>query len=353
MSKCKWFNRQVEFLGHLVSDAGLEKPKSFMDQVANFPRPKTKTELKRFLGLVNFQRKFVPNCSVIMKPLSQATGGKKSKKAPISWTPEMEKSFVDLKEAIQKSIALAFPDYSATAERLSLFTDASGYGVGACLAQLQNGEMRPIAYASMSFNEAQTNYSTLERELAAIRWALKTFRGFLLGVEFFVHTDHRPLVYLNNLHIVNARIARTLQELSEFNFVIRYTPGRQNAAADAMSRTPSAPPQVLSGKANNKIPDGLITIQNVPGGGDSMVSSLIIAAVHASLEVDVPDDPVALREALVDELIAYPDHYKMKQSRSTRRDLKLMKYPEQLMCCLLYTSPSPRDKRQSRMPSSA
>ena len=101
---------------------------------------------------------------------------------------------------------------------------------------MQNDSFRVIAYASVAFNETELKYSTLERELAAIRWSVKTFRPFIFGVEFVIHTDHRPLIHLYNLQIVNMRLARTLRELSEYNFIIKFTPGRANTAADALSR---------------------------------------------------------------------------------------------------------------------
>ena len=234
-AKCKWFCSEVEFLGHVVGRAGLKKPDTFVNEVKNFPRPTTKTQLRRFLGLLNFQRKFIPNCSLIMRPLSAATGGR-NKKGRIDWTQEMEQSFTHLKELMAKDVQLVFPDYSDDSGPLSVFTDASATGIGACLTQVQGGEQRVIAYASVAFNSAEVRYSTLERELAAIRWALRTFRPFIFGVEFVVYTDHRPLLHLYNLQIVNMRLARTFRELGEYNFTVKYTPGRDNVVADALSR---------------------------------------------------------------------------------------------------------------------
>lgn len=92
-----------------------------------------------------------------------------------------------------------------------------------------------IAYASMSFSLAEVQYSTIEQELVALRWDIKTFRPFLIGTEFVVHTDHQPLQYLHNMIIIDSRLARTLEDLANFNFIIRYTPGKDNAAADTLS----------------------------------------------------------------------------------------------------------------------
>jgi hypothetical protein len=329
--KCKWFCKEVEFLGHTVSPTGLAKPASYVAEIDDFPRPTTVTELRRFLGLVNFQRKFVRNCSLIMKPLSEATGGKKKKSFKVSWTPAMEEAFINLKTAMREALILAFPDYSAVAEPLSLFTDASGTGSGACLAQVQDGALRPIAFASISFNSAEVNYSTLDRELAAIRWGVKTFRPFLFGVDFLIHTDHMPLVHLYNMQIVNDRLARTLQELSQYTFVIRYTPGRDNLAADSLSRVNHNPlneETLIPGT----LPKGLLVTTLVPGGGDSLVLSLLSAGEYVDLRRPLPEDSTDLRKLLVGEMLKDPEHFMLKKSKGLTRQLKLMTHHGQLMC---------------------
>lgn len=217
LKKCQWFAEEVEFLGHIVSKSGLSKPARYVEAIDAFVQPTTVRELREFLGLVNFQRKFVPHCSTIMKPLSIHTGGRRTMK--LVWTEEMEDAFRKLKEEMKKNVTLTFPDYSDGSAPLELFTDASGRGVGACLMQQQKEVRKPIAYASMSFTRAERIYNTLERELAEIRWGVRTFCAFLFGVDFIVHTDHQPLVYLNNMQIVNARLARTLQDLSDFSLL--------------------------------------------------------------------------------------------------------------------------------------
>lgn len=114
-----------------------------------------------------------------------------------------------------------------------MWVDASATGAGDYLAQEQDGSHRVIGFTSMSFTNTQLNYSTLEKELTALRWGVKTFKPFLYGIEFLLYTDHQPLVYLHNMRLVCSRLARTLEELSEFAFEIRYTPGHLNTAADA------------------------------------------------------------------------------------------------------------------------
>ena len=133
-----------------------------------------------------------------------------------------------LKRAMEEDIELSYPDYSSDAEELEVSCDASYFGAGACLTQRQNGITRVIGYASTTFNRAQQNYSTVEKELEAIRWAVQIFRSSIMGVRFVLFTDHRPLVYMSNMSKVNSRIMRTLNELSEFDFEVRYRPGKEN-----------------------------------------------------------------------------------------------------------------------------
>jgi len=181
ISKCEFFQSEVAFLGHVIGVDGLRKSPEYIEKVANYPKPTTTTELRQFLGLVNFQCKFVENCSVIAKPLSEKTGGAKKKK--VEWTEDMNRAYEILKEKLVEDVTLSFPDYGHGSERMELFVDASGIGAGGCLVQKQEGKYRTIAYASVTFNAAQTRYSTIERELTAIRWGVKAFRPFIYTLD--------------------------------------------------------------------------------------------------------------------------------------------------------------------------
>ena len=123
----------------------------------------------------------------------------------------MSDSFEKLKGEMMKDVELAYPDYTDVASKLELWVDASAYGSGSYLAQQQNGVHRIISFASMTFTQTQLNYSTLECEPTALRWGIKTFRPFLYGISFIMHTDHQPLVHLHNMKIVCSRLARLLR----------------------------------------------------------------------------------------------------------------------------------------------
>jgi hypothetical protein len=197
VQKCQFFQQQVTFLGHLLSREGIKKSPDFTKKISDYSKPKTVSELRQFLGLLNFLRKFVHNCSVISKPVSALIGG--PKKQVLVWTDEMSASFEQLKEALLEDVCLSFPDYSEGASKLELFVDASSVGAGACLVRSQNGQYHTIGYDFMTFSPAQTRYSTIERELVAIRWGVQAFRAFVYDVSFLLYTDHKPLLYLHNM----------------------------------------------------------------------------------------------------------------------------------------------------------
>ena len=328
LSKCDWVKTEVEFLGHVVSKSGVRKTPSYVEKALNYPRPKTVGELREFLGFINFQRKFLPNCSVIQKPLSAFTSG--NKKRVLDWTPEMDVAFETLRRDIAAEIELAYPDYSEGSNKLEIWVDASDTGAGAYLAQKQNGEHRVIGFASMSFTQTQLNYYTLERELAAIRWGVKTFRPMLLGVEFILYTDHMPLIHLHNLKMVSSRLARTVEELAEYNFEINYVAGHLNSAADALSRLSNDTPLPDVNKCSSHLPDGLVIDgQPAPGGGDSLFVSLFKVLTTSGI-CRLPDTVDGLRVQLVSDLLDQPAKYQLKLDRDSRRMLKVSMTPGQL-----------------------
>ena len=323
--KCCWFREEVQFLGHMISSRGMKKTTEFMNKIKSYRRPENTRELREFLGLVNYQRKFIPGCSEIAKPLSGLTGGDRNKK--LVWTEEMEESFESLKREAAKEIELTYPDYRENAEPMELSVDASGVGAGACLAQRQEGEYKIIEYASMTFSGAQKRYSTTERELAALRWGVKTFKSYLYGVPFVIYTDHRPLLYLQNMKLVDSRLARTLEDLSDFAFTIKFRPGVENTAADKLSRMP-----VIDGEREDEmdprwLPDGLVVNEKVEGGGDSLFQSLSFILWEIKKMKRSAEE---LREELVSELLSDPKKYGLKVDKFMKKELKAMKFSGQL-----------------------
>ena len=328
VKKCEFFKEEVNFLGQILSNKGIRKSPDYIKKVTEFEDPTTVKELRQFLGLVNFQRKFINKCSEITKPLSMITGGNNKEK--IDWTEERKMAFNRLKEEIRKDVILSYPDYSQDAEELELFVDASGIGAGGILMQRQGGDNKVIGYGSMCFSSTQRNYSTIERELCAIRWGCEHFKPFIYGISFKLYTDHKPLTFMRNMSLHSSRIARTLEELSEYNFSIKYLPGSDNIAADFLSRMNSNTTD--EHEEREGLPKEFKIIEKIEGGGNSMFKALIVAIQYEydGELVNVPDDHLMLRKAIFEEIIDNMGRYKIPVNKMEKRKLKMMSNNDQL-----------------------
>ena len=328
VQKCEMFKTEVTFLGHVINGEGIRKSPEYIEKVLEVQKPQTVKEMRKFLGLINFQRKFVKDCSLLTKSLTVWTVGSRGKR--IIWSDEMEQAFKDLKEQVAEDVMLTYPDYSSEARKMELYVDASGSGCGACLMQPRDGEYKVIAYGSMTFSDTERRYNATDRELAALRWGINSFRCFLAGVPFILITDHKPLVYLNNMSSGNSRLMRTLAEMAEFDFEVRYRPGVDNEAADFLSRMHDRD-EVMEQEINDPkyLPRELKKICDVPGGGDSMFESLLITMKEAK-ENDgyvgaIPDSHEEMRVKLVEELSKHGKEYNLNNGKQLRQKLKLMR----------------------------
>ena len=225
---------------------------------------------------------------------------------------------------------LTYPDYKADAEKLQLYVDASSTGSGGCLLQWQKGENRVIGFGSMCFSKTQRGYSTIERELAAIRWGCEHFKPFISGIEFELFTDHKPLIYMKNMSVHSSRVQRTMEELSEFNFKIRYIPGKLNDAADILSRIRAG--QIEDNGSDEGLPKELKVNDKVDGGGDSMFQALLIAMGYVMDDDDIPESHLHMRKEVITELMGNIKKYKLINNKQERNKLKLMLNEGQLPC---------------------
>jgi transposase InsO family protein len=230
-SKCVLFQEQVQFLGHVVSKDGVQCDPAKIDAVKTWPRPENKSEVKSFLGLIGYYRRFVPNFSLKAYPLNFLTRSK----SKFKWDERCEDSFNILKECLISAPILAFPNESDT---FVLDTDASGESVGAVLSQIQSGEERVIAYASKTLNKSQQNYCTTKRELLAVVSFVRLFRHYLTGRKFILRTDHAPLLWLKNFKDPEGMYARWITILENFDFESQYRAGYKHRNADGLSRIP-------------------------------------------------------------------------------------------------------------------
>ena len=238
--KCALFQKQVRFLGHLVNAEGVRPDPEKTSAVQQWKTPSTVHQVRSFLGFVGYYRRFIGGFAKIARPLNTllqntAKYGKK-KNAPIEWTSECQTAFDTLKQKLTQSPVLAFADFSLP---FRLYTDASLAGLGAVLSQIQQGREYVIAYASRSLHPAEkndSNYSAFKLELVALKWAItEKFRDFLWGAKFTVFTDHQPLLHLKTARL-RAVEQRWISQLENYDFDLRYRPGRENTNADALSR---------------------------------------------------------------------------------------------------------------------
>eukprot|EP00112_Aurelia_sp_Birch-Aquarium-sp1_P008584 Seg1949.8 transcript_id=Seg1949.8/GoldUCD/mRNA.D3Y31 product="Retrovirus-related Pol polyprotein from transposon 17.6" protein_id=Seg1949.8/GoldUCD/D3Y31 len=231
--KCTFCAPQVKYLGHVASKDGLRPDKSKVSAVQSFPLPQDLTQLRSFLGLIGYYRRFIQDFSLHAEPLYRLS----KKNVPYVWGPEQEKAFSYMKKALTSSPVLQFPDFN-----LPFFvqSDASDKGFGAILGQIRNGSEVVVAYASKAITRNEANWSTLEKEAFTIIWSIKYFRHYLYGRLFTIYTDHNPLKWLFTLKSPEGRLARWTETSKAYDFKIEYRPGRSNANAHALSRMPIA-----------------------------------------------------------------------------------------------------------------
>lgn len=226
-SKCNFLCKEIVFLGHKITSEGIKPDDEKIRAVKEFPVPKNHKDVKSFLGLLSYYRKFISNLSNLAEPINRLL--KKGQK--FEWSVKCQQSFDELKSLLMSSPILQYPDFS---KKFVITTDASNVAIGAVLSN--EDKNLPIAYASRILNAAERRYSTVERELLAIVWAIKHFKPYIYGREFLVHSDHKPLVYLFNLTNSSDRLMRWRLLLEEYDFKVVYKPGKQNVVADALSR---------------------------------------------------------------------------------------------------------------------
>ncbi|UYV65155.1 K02A2.6-like [Cordylochernes scorpioides] len=229
--KCRFGSREIKVLGHLVTESGIRPDPDKIEAITNFPTPKTAHEVRSFMGLCSYYRRFVKDFANKAKPLHDLLRNN----VKFFWSNEQEQSFQILKSALTTDPVLGH--FKEDAETL-VHTDASGYGVGAVLTQLVEGKEKPIAYASRTLNAAERNYSTTERECLAVVWAIYKFRPYLFGKHFTVVSDHHSLCWLANVKDPSGRLARWALRLQEFDISIVYKNGKRHQDADCLSRSP-------------------------------------------------------------------------------------------------------------------
>lgn len=254
--KCQLFKEKLRYLGHIISKEGMAPDDEKINAITNWPKPKTDTELRGFLGLAGYYRRFVPQFAQLASPLHNLLKGRgatkrgkyKKKNQPLgigAWDSSCDKAFNELKSKLTEAPILGHPDFK---QPYILEIDASLSGLGAVLSQDQGDRRVVLCYASRALRENEKNmrnYSSMKLELLALKWAVtEKFRDLLIASQFTVYTDNNPLSYINTSARLGATETRWVAELAQFNFDIKYRSGKSNSNADALSRKSKHTPEV-------------------------------------------------------------------------------------------------------------
>jgi hypothetical protein len=231
IGKCEFFKQSLTFLGHIVSRDGISACPDKVKAVKEFPVPGNVRELRSFLGLANYYRRFIKEYSKITSSLTRLL----QKNVEYRWTVECQCTFDELKEKLTQAPVLAFPDYDLP---FILTTDACDVGIGGVLSQVLDGVEKPVLFLSKTLNEHEKHYATTHKECLAIVWCIKQCEHYLLGKKFTIRTDHHALKWLMSVKDSNGKLMRWALTLMEFEFEIQHVKGKTNFVADALSRAP-------------------------------------------------------------------------------------------------------------------
>ena len=230
LAKTTFCSALVTYLGHEVGRGHIRPKSANVDAILSYPTPDTKKSLMRFLGMAGFYRRYCPNFSKVVAPLTRLTSGK----VAFEWIEECQDAFNYLKNYLSHDPVLVAPDFTRP---FILQTDASDVAVGAVLLQETDGVIRPVAYHSAKFSKHQKSYSTIEKELLAIVSAIKKFECYVYGQQgLVVYTDHNPITFLNRNKFSNQRLLRWSLFLQTYDIQIRHIKEVENKIADALSR---------------------------------------------------------------------------------------------------------------------
>ncbi|PIK41495.1 Retrovirus-related Pol polyprotein from transposon [Apostichopus japonicus] len=230
--KCQLFKQSVTYLGHIVSKDGVGTDPEKVKAVKEWPRPQNLSEVRSFVGLCGYYRRFIRGFAQIALPLFKLT----EKKQKFDWNQDCETAFSGLKTALTTAPVLSYP--MSSGQDFILDTDASDFATGSVLSQIQDGNEKPIAYFSKTMSKQERRYCITRKELLAVVQSVKHFHHYLYGTRFLIRTDHAALKWLMSFKHPEGQTARWLEILGTYTFEISHRPGRFHGNADGLSRRP-------------------------------------------------------------------------------------------------------------------
>ena len=241
-AKCEFSRDSVKFLGHMVDKDGIQADPGKTSAILKMEAPRNVSEVRRFMGMVNQLGKFSHRLTELSQPLREFFSTKRS----WMWGPDQERAFSQIKLELTRPTVLALYN---PCESIKVSADASSFGLGAVLLQRSDDTWRPVAYASRSMTETERRYTQIEKEALAVTWACEKFADYILGRNFHIESDHKPLITLLSSKHLDRLPPRVLQfrlRLARFSYTIEHVPGKLLYTADTLSRAPASPAGVNS-----------------------------------------------------------------------------------------------------------
>uniref|UniRef100_A0A3B3HM86 Gypsy retrotransposon integrase-like protein 1 n=1 Tax=Oryzias latipes TaxID=8090 RepID=A0A3B3HM86_ORYLA len=322
--KCKLFQTSVRYLGHIVSEQGVETDPEKISALKSWPVPQTLKELRSFLGFAGYYRRFIHGYAAIAKPLNDLTRGYSSKRrqpkkpAPMPshdakqpfnerWTSDCQHAFEMLIDRLTTAPVLGFANPKKS---YILHTDASTIGLGAALYQEQDGKLRVIAYASRGLSASESRYPAHKLEFLALKWSVtEKFHDYLYGSSFTVITDNNPLTYILTSAKLDAASHRRLAALSTYDFKLQYRVGHRNQDAASLSRRPHHQPTDAHGLKEWDLVNQFTRDHVEPGTAVQLDPDAVAAICHCGLLRDCPENCITLVESLSMSITAIPNSY--------------------------------------------